>query len=148
MASKAGLPLAVYGTLLDAEVRQMVLGPCGVSGATLAGWDRVYVAGAIYPAVRERADAETDVLVLEGLEPDAIARGDAFEGAEYQRRALPLTFTADGSRGEAMVYVPTLEVRLSNQPWTYDAAWRTAHLPVFLAMTRAAVADMRPVGRA
>lgn len=87
MAASGRLPpLAVYGTLLDAEVRRLVLGRCRTRAATLNGWERLYVAGQTYPGVREQAGAATDVLVLEGLGPQALARGDAFEGPEYERR--------------------------------------------------------------
>jgi len=132
------LPLGVYGTLLDAEVRRLVLGRCRPRAAVLEGWERVYVAGEPYPGIRACAGAETDVRVLEGLGAKALARGDAFEGAEYERRVLAVRF-ADGSTGEAMFYIPTAAIRLSDRPWRYDWAWRTHHRPAFLALTRAAL---------
>ncbi len=139
MAASGRLPpLAVYGTLLDAEVRRLVLGRCRTRAATLNGWERLYVAGQTYPGVREQAGAATDVLVLEGLGPQALARGDAFEGPEYERRGVRVDFV-DGSEGEAMLYVPTAGVRLSDRRWRYDWAWRARYRTAFLAMTRAAI---------
>jgi gamma-glutamylcyclotransferase (GGCT)/AIG2-like uncharacterized protein YtfP len=139
MANSAGLPLAVYGTLLDAEVRRLVLGRCRARAARLEGWERVYVAGQTYPGIRPRVGAGCDVLVLDGFGPKALARGDAFEGREYERAVLPVTFAADGSAGEAMLYVPTAAVGLSDRAWRYDWAWRTRHRKAFLAMTREAM---------
>ena len=111
-----GPSLGVYGTLLDAAVRRLVLGRCRARAAVLTGWERVYVAGEIYPGIRERAGAATDVLVLEGLGPRALARGDAFEGAEYELRVLAVTF-GDGSRGEAKFYIPLANVPLADRSW-------------------------------
>jgi gamma-glutamylcyclotransferase (GGCT)/AIG2-like uncharacterized protein YtfP len=129
------LPLGVYGTLLDAEVRRLVLGRCRARAAVLEGWERVYVADEVYPGIRECQGAETDVLVLDGLGAKALARGDAFEWAEYERRALQVRFS-DGSAAAAMFYVPTAGVSLSGRPWRYDWAWRTRHRRAFLTMTR------------
>jgi gamma-glutamylcyclotransferase (GGCT)/AIG2-like uncharacterized protein YtfP len=128
-------PLGIYGTLLDAEVRRLVLGHCRTRAARLDGWERIFVAGQIYPGIRCRDSATTDVLVLAGLSSLALARCDAFEGAEYERRVLAVTF-ADGSTGEAMFYVPQSSVRLDDRPWRYDWAWRGRYRRDFLTMTR------------
>ncbi|MCA8928194.1 MAG: gamma-glutamylcyclotransferase [Alphaproteobacteria bacterium] len=138
-------PLGVYGTLLDAEVRRLVLGRCRTRAGVLAGWERVYVAGEIYPGIRPRAGARTDLLVLDGLDAPALARGDAFEGEEYERQVLQFTF-ADGEPGEAMVYVPTPAIRLSDRPWRYDWLWRARHRRRFLAMTRATMTRAAMMG--
>ncbi len=138
--------LGVYGTLLDAEVRRLVLGRCQARPALLVGWERVFVAGQVYPGVRPCAGALTDILVLQGLSARALARGDAFEGAEYGRQMLPVQYK-DGSSGQAMIYVPTASVRLSDRRWRYDWPWRIAHRRAFLAMTQAAVAARESVVR-
>ena len=72
--------LGVYGTLQDAEVRHLVLGRCRARVAILPDWERVYVAGEIYPGIRRRVGAETDVLILDGLSGRALARGESSRG--------------------------------------------------------------------
>lgn len=139
MAAEAAPPLGVYGTLLDAEVRRLVLGRCRTRAALLCGWQRVYVAGEVYPGIRMREGAKTNVLVLDGLDRHALDRCDAFEGAEYTRQRLPVRFRTGGHMGEAMFYVPTAAVRLTGRPWRYDWAWRARHRRAFLTMTREAV---------
>lgn len=140
MAAEARVPLAVYGTLLDADVRRLVLGRCSGHAAVLHGWERVYVAGEVYPGIRQRQGASVSVMVFQGLDRSALARADAFEGREYVRKLLPVSFDDDGAAGEAMVYVPTAAVRLTDRVWCYDWAWRCRHRRGFLAMTRVAMA--------
>lgn len=140
MAADARAPLAVYGTLLDADVRRLVLGRCTGRPAVLRGWERVYVAGEVYPGIRQREGASLDVMVLQGLGRHALTRADTFEGPEYTRKLLPVIFEDDGAAGEAMVYVPTAAVRLTDRAWYNDWAWRCRHRWGFLAMTRAAMA--------
>lgn len=140
MVAEAPPPLAVYGTLLDAAVRRLVLGRCTGRPAVLHGWERVYVAGEVYPGIRQREGVSLDVMVLQDLDRSALTRADAFEGPEYTRKLLPVIFEDDGAAGEAMVYVPTAAVRLTDRPWRYDWAWRCRYRWGFLAMTRAAMA--------
>ena len=143
MADEAVMPLGVYGSLLDTDVRRLVLGRCRARAAVLAGWHRVYVAGTVYPGIQPLEGAETGVLVLDALNHGAIARCDAFEGAEYERRLLPVRFEAGGSVGQAMFYVPTSATRLTERPWRYDRAWRARHGRAFLAMTKEAMRGHR-----
>ena len=147
MAAEPEVPLAVYGTLLDAEVRRLVLGRCMGRPAVLHGWERVYVAGEVYPGIRRREGASVNVTVLRGLGRGALARADAFEGAEYTREVLPVACNDNGAAGEAMVYVPAATVRLTDRPWRYGWAWRSRYRKAFLAMTRAEMAR-RGLGKA
>lgn len=140
MQDEPDVPLAVYGTLLDADVRRLVLGRCSGRAAVLRGWERVYVAGQVYPGIRRREGGSVTVMVLQGLGRHALARADAFEGPEYVREVLPVVFTDNGAAAEVMAYVPTAAVSLTDRPWRYDWAWRGRHRKAFLNMTRAAVA--------
>jgi gamma-glutamylcyclotransferase (GGCT)/AIG2-like uncharacterized protein YtfP len=145
--------LGLYGTLLDPQVRALVLGEAWQDAgrpAKLEGWGRFYVEGQKYPGIRRQAGSVIDVLVLDGVPPDALAAADAFEGDEYTREALAVVF-ADKSAGEgggaAMFYVPKPSIRLSRDEWRYDAAWRGRHRAAFLKEAYDAVAGYRAVVR-
>jgi gamma-glutamylcyclotransferase (GGCT)/AIG2-like uncharacterized protein YtfP len=130
----AAAPLGVYGTLLDADVRRLVMGAAWrVPGrpARLPGWARFYVAGAAYPGIRVRPGAAVDVELFDDPPPVLLARVDRFEGAEY-RRCLLRVVGADGRAEEAWLYVPAPGLALSARPWRLDAAWRRRHKPAFL----------------
>lgn len=136
--------LGLYGTLLDPDVRALVLGEAWRDAgqpALLRGWARLYVEGQVYPGIRPAAGAEIDVLILTGVGPAVLAQADAFEGDEYRRQPLP-TFPNGtvGGQSEAMFYVPVAGVVLADKPWRYDGEWRTRHHARFMQETRAAVA--------
>ena len=141
MSAETPVALGVYGTLLDPQVRDIVLGPTTARAAILAGWERLFVAGTAYPGIRPRDGSAIDVLVLIGLGSDALARADYFEGEEYDRQTLPVRFADDGSAGKAAFYVPRSAVCLSPDAWHYDAAWRYRYLTAFLAEARAMFAS-------
>ena len=136
-------PLGIYGTLLDPQVRALVLGVVAGRAATLAGWERVYFTGATYPGIRPRADAAIDVLVLCDLSELAVASADAFEGSDYERRVLPVRFADNGGAGQAQFYVPKAAARLTARAWRYDDGWLASHLAAFLAEAEALVAGYR-----
>ena len=142
MANSA-ISLGLYGTLLDAEVRALVLGDAWRNAgqpALLRGWERRYVAGQVYPGIRPAPGAEIDVLVLSDLTAEALAAADWFEGDEYERRSLPIAFTdAAGGRDEALFYIPTPATALAAEPWFYDDLWRRRHHARFMQEARAAM---------
>ncbi len=131
--------LGLYGTLQDPEVRTLVLGDAwrnaGWTGV-LHGWARYYVQGETYPGIRRENGAAMDVLVLHDVGPEALAAADAFEGDEYRRELLDVTFASGASRPcSAMFYVPYPWVTLGSRVWRYDADWRARHRAAFLRAT-------------
>jgi gamma-glutamylcyclotransferase (GGCT)/AIG2-like uncharacterized protein YtfP len=136
--------LGLYGTLLDPDVRALVLGEAWRDAgrpALLRGWERLYVEGQVYPGIRPAPGAEIDVLVLTGVDPAVLAQADAFEGDEYKRQPLRLTFyDAASGQGDAMFYVPVPGVALTDEPWQYDDEWRARHHARFMQEARAAMA--------
>lgn len=136
--------LGLYGTLLDPDVRALVLGEAWRDAgrpALLRGWERLYVEGQVYPGIRPAPGAEIDVLVLTGVDLAVLAQADAFEGDEYRRQPLPLTLNGAASgQGDAMFYVPVPGVALTHEPWCYDEDWRARHHTRFMQEARAAVA--------
>ncbi|MGY9055414.1 MAG: gamma-glutamylcyclotransferase family protein [Alphaproteobacteria bacterium] len=149
MTADRALTLGLYGTLLDPDVRALVFGEAWRTAgrpATLHGWERRYVQGQIYPGIRAARGSTIDVLVLADVPATMLAIADEFEGDEYARQLLPVTY-ADAQGGEegAMFYVPSPAIALSNQAWSYDAAWRAAHLAEFLQEAKEALSGSRTV---
>jgi hypothetical protein len=66
-----------YGTLIDPDVRRLVLGtraPMSVEPATLAGWRRVCLPKVTYPAVLRAAREVVDGVLVRGLDAEARRR--------------------------------------------------------------------------
>ncbi len=139
--------LGVYGTLLDPEVRALVLGEEWRSGGRpglLRGWRRVYVAGEAYPGICRRPGAATYVLILEGITSSVLMQADRFEGGYYRRQLLPVVLTGwRGGPEKVAFYVPSPSTRLSGQTWRYDQRWRRRYRSAFMAEARKAFSPWR-----
>lgn len=111
-----------YGSLMCEDIFRAVAGPPGrTEPATLAGYRRHPVRGADYPGIRPADDATVDGMLYHGVSAIALARLDAFEGAQYRREAVEVR-TAGGAVVAAWVYVfhPAHVHRLGGGDW--DAA--------------------------
>ena len=113
-----GRALFTYGTLSLPDVMHALLGRSAVgTPASLPGWARYRVHGALYPAVISAPEARTDGVLHLGLQASEVGRIDRFEGELYVRRELEVE--VDGGRRCADVYVlaPGSEAALSREPW-------------------------------
>jgi gamma-glutamylcyclotransferase (GGCT)/AIG2-like uncharacterized protein YtfP len=146
----AGPGLFVYGTLMDADVRNLVLGrplePAQLQPATLKHMRRVYIAGRLYPMIVPRRGATVDGLLLLSLTDEDYVRLDAFEGADYGRERQAVSPLADdGSEGEpllAWIYrTRGLGPRPSPRDWRLEE-WRKREKPVFLRAAKAWIAEL------
>lgn len=94
-----GVPVFVYGTLLDPAVFVRFAGRAPLrraARALLPGYRRVYLRGTTYPTLLPGTGAVAGLL-LPRLAPAALRRLAAYEGACY--RLLPVrTVTARGAR--------------------------------------------------
>ena len=145
-----GVPqnLGVYGTLLDAEIRAMVFGEAGLANghpATLPGWSRWYVAGERYPGIRRSPGSSIDVLIFTDVSTRLLERADSFEGDEYARVLLPVELANGGGQLQAMFYVPSPAITLSDVPWVMDSQWIERFRAAFLAEAKEALAGRRSV---
>lgn len=137
------IPLFVYGTLCDAELRRAVMGrtlPAEAFPATAPGFRIVRYPGRPYPALMPAADARADGLVLTGLANPELERLDAYEGDEYRRELIRVT----GTNGpfEAFTYLPTLPVPADAPLWHLDD-WRARHKASALAGLRRSAPDQK-----
>jgi gamma-glutamylcyclotransferase (GGCT)/AIG2-like uncharacterized protein YtfP len=103
------LDFFVYGTLLDDDVRALVLGRGGPAEsptpATLAGFRRVPVMGHSFPALIADPRGRVEGALIAGVGIAEAARLSYFEGPEYQALRRPVE-RADGSAGDAWLFVP------------------------------------------
>jgi gamma-glutamylcyclotransferase (GGCT)/AIG2-like uncharacterized protein YtfP len=121
--------LFTYGTLLVAEVMERVAGRrLPAERAVLVGWRRRLLRGATYPGLVPAPAESVEGLLYDGLDAEALARIDRFEGALYERRELAVTLGSGESR-PAFVYVLRPEHRelVSELPWS-EAEFRARHL--------------------
>lgn len=124
-----------YGTLIDPDVRRLVLGrhaPAEVERAWLAGWRRVPIVGATYPAVIRDAQGSVDGVLVRGLDRAARDLLVRYEGDEYE--LIMVEVETDGGRHVAAnLFVPRRPgFRHRRGMWDY-ADWSRRHKRRFLA---------------
>lgn len=96
----------VYGTLQDEHVVERLLGRrLPWQPAVLEGYCRMLDASIGYPVVHPLAGASVDGRLLDGVDQEALAALDAYEGREYRRVTVRVQ-TSDGRAVDAYAYVP------------------------------------------
>lgn len=126
-----------YGTLLDADVRAVVMGagaPAEVEAATLAGWRRLAAPGSIFPIIVPAPGGAVDGALACALTPAAVAKLVAYEGPEYKTVDVAVTL-ASGAAAEAAVFVPVRATAAEGRRWDL-AAWQRRHKQRFMARMR------------
>ncbi len=128
-----------YGTLMDAEVRALVLGDRDggrpVEPATLPGFRRVTLRRRNYPAIVAERSSSVEGCLTVDLDRRAAAKLDAFETEEYDRIRRPVTL-ADGTTVEAWTFVASRRANPSATSWNL-AAWQRNHKRELLRRLRA-----------
>ena len=126
-----------YGTLIDPDVRRIVLGAraaqaAQLQAAELRGWTRRAVRGVGYPIIFPRADGRVPGLLVCGLDAQARRRLEGYEGADYEVVSVTVSL-ADGRRKPALVFAANRCGRLkpATTAWSYEA-WFTAEKSAFL----------------
>jgi gamma-glutamylcyclotransferase (GGCT)/AIG2-like uncharacterized protein YtfP len=116
-----------YGTL---EVAALVEALTGRSfpriEAVLEGFARSMVRGQSYPGIAPEPGARTSGVLYLGVDAEALALLDRYEGPLYERRGVRVA-TCDGERVAAQAWVIAEERRhlLGDEPW--DRARFEAH---------------------
>jgi len=126
-----------YGTLIDADVRRIVLGARAARAAPsrsaeLRGWTRRAVRGVGYPIIFPRADGRVHGVLVSGLDAQARRRLEAYEGADYE--VVTVTVSLDGGRRKpALVFAANRCGRLKpdTAAWNYEA-WCATEKRAFL----------------
>lgn len=126
-----------YGTLIDPDVRRIVLGARAAEAAhlrdaVLMGWERRALRGASYPVIVRRAGSSVDGVLASGLDARARRRLIEYEGEGYDLIAVEVELIGDVRRG-ASVFAPTPGGPLepTSDPWSY-ARWVQESKPEFM----------------
>lgn len=134
----AARPLFFYGTLLDPDVRDVVLrrhAPAKLTGGVLRGWRRVSIVGASFPILVRCARGAVRGELAHDVSRRAIAILDAWERG--YRRAPVIVEREDGAMVEAETYVPLAgQFALAAHGWELPD-WQRKHKPAYLDLNRA-----------
>lgn len=133
-----------FGTLMDPEVRDLVVGrpvpPEAVAPAVLPGYRRVRVPDETYPALVPDPAGEVQGQLFGPLTAVELERVQFFESFEYALTAIEVR--CRGRPVPAMACLATEEVLIGAEPWDL-AGWAAAHKPRFLIDCRAYMAQFR-----
>jgi len=111
--------LFFFGTLIDADVRQAVVGrPLPVETATAAGFVRVFIAGRTYPMLLPKATGRVGGVLTPPLEDAALRRLNAYEGPEYRLR--PITVETATGTVTAHAYFCRHGVAAGRREWRFE----------------------------
>ena len=114
------LPLFVFGTLLDANVRYRVLGRTiprhHLRSVLVKGYVRRKVAGRDYPMLYPSPAGRVWGMVIRHLTAKDWALLDLYEGSEYRR--LPIVvWSKAGKRMDAAAYLCPPHIKASSYCW-------------------------------
>ncbi|MEM9601650.1 MAG: gamma-glutamylcyclotransferase family protein [Pseudomonadota bacterium] len=126
-----------FGSLLDADVRAVVIGrpvpDRDCAAVVLDGYRRVRVVDESYPALVASPGDSVDGILVSGLSAEEALRILWFEGEEYQPEAVQVRFERGGF-DEAYTFLAAPDLGLTAEPWDY-AAWANDALPDYVSMT-------------
>ena len=132
-------PLFVYGSLLDREIRAVVVGRAPASGDVSAarlpehGLFRVF--GRQYPLIATRRGGMVHGLLLRHLTAPELRRLDTFEGDEYRRRNVNVQ-DQENHWIAAQIYWPRPGLRRDRRAWRFDD-WQPRERKIMLARAAA-----------
>src|SRR5258708_38441673 len=119
----------LYGRLLDADVRALVIGagaPAEPEPATLVGWRRIAHPRATSPMlVPAAADAAVEGAIARDLAPDTVSRLVVYEGPDYRIAAVEVR-RAGGGTIAAEVFVPAGRFVGAGRTWDL-VSWQRRH---------------------
>lgn len=135
-----------YGTLLDADMRRLVLGPNrpdpALEPAELPGYRVVLAKGQRYPIPMKCTFSGLDGALTEEIDGEAAERLAYYEGAGY--RLTRLTVSLDtGDPAAAAIFMPIAGLKPSTIAWDL-ARWQRLDKPAALRRIAPWMADYRP----
>jgi len=141
-------PFFFYGTLLDADLRAVVLGarPAdeAVTAACLAGYRRVCIARRGYPALISDPRGTTQGELVRGLDEMMAARISYYESDDYGVRRVTVECRSEGPVS-AWVFLPARTMPVVPRPWDLEV-WRRRFKARAMAGARSSMAALpRPV---
>ena len=131
-----------YGSLMDRELLEAVLGRDASDLKFTPGWLKGYVAEIAanysFPTMVEHRSGRVDGLVVEHLTAADVERIAYFEDEEYTPTVADIA-TAD-TEVSAHIYVATARLKSSGKTWSFDH-WRRHDKPLLLAITRKVMSE-------
>jgi|ABSN01.1.fsa_nt_gi hypothetical protein len=132
-----------YGTLLDADVQQLVFGHAladsAIRPAVLEHYRPARARGKLYPILAARRHARTAGVVVAGLGSLDVARLFFYEDTGYETQEVRVTVGGDRTK-TAWVFIPSRRMVALASNWSL-AEWQRRHkprvLPAIAAMMRA-----------
>jgi hypothetical protein len=138
----SGQTFFFYGSLMDLELLEAVLGRPATGLTFVTGWLDGYIAetaaGYTFPTLIERRGERVDGIVAHGLTQADIDRIAYFEDTEYAPMVVDVS-TAE-SDVSAQVYLATGSLKTTGEPWAFDK-WKKEHKPLLLAVTRKVMSE-------
>lgn len=129
--------LFFFGTLMDPEVRALVMGrdvhPEQVEPAIAQGFRRVFIAGRHYPMLLAHASGWVEGTLVTGVDAVSLHRLQVYEGWEYTLQ--PIQVQASGRKVMAHVFMSRPKVAPDRRPWRLDQ-WQRRHKRTFLPKAR------------
>ena len=125
-----------YGTLLDADVRDLVIGDVGytVEPASLPGFRRLCIRRRTYPVILPAPHVTVEGCLARGLDRAAAARLIAFETDEYIEVGVNCRISG-GRDVPCRVFIAGPLARPSSESWEL-AVWQRRHKRNFLRRYR------------
>lgn len=139
-----------YGSLMDPELRALVLGRPALSAperpAVLAGYRRSSLNGCNYPGIAPAPDKRVDGLLVEGINEEAAARLSYYEGEQYEPVRASVA-TAEGAATVAWVFQPLSHLNIGFNDWVlsdWQRRWKASALKYTkTSMARMTQTDLR-----
>lgn len=132
------MPLFVFGSLRDSEVREVVLGRDAADihalSAWLPGFRAVRLPDESYPVLMTAPGSSVVGELLSGLSAADFERIAFFENQEYRFEHCTVLLK-DGARREALVCAEDQVEPGAREPWELES-WRRIHKAVFMEHTR------------
>jgi len=125
-----------YGTLIDPDVRRIVLGGSATGTihlreATLPDWERRAARGVSYPIIVPKRGSRVEGMLVSGLDTDARRALVGFEGNQYTLMRASV-YVSNGTR-EVVLFVPAPggSLRAEAHQWSY-AQWCATEKQAFI----------------
>ncbi len=142
------MDLFFYGTLMDADVRRLVMGVSAeglrLEPARLRGYRRVAKDRSTAPVLVPRPGAWVEGILARGLERREVARLCHFEGRNYRLAPCALRL-GGGQQAAAYVFLGARRLRHGRLAWRL-VPWQRRHKRAFLRLMGLWMAAYREAG--